>query len=62
MLCVGSVVREAIETPGRTFNGRHHWEMSELDELERRDEHWSVAMTFDDLKELLSQISTSRIH
>jgi hypothetical protein len=38
--------------PGRTFNGRHHGEMTELDDLERHDEHWGAPMTFDDLKKL----------
>ena len=35
-------------TPGLTFNGRHHGEMTELYDLERHDEHWSPVMTFSD--------------
>ncbi len=41
------------ETPGRTFNGRHHREMTWLDDLERHDEHWSEVMTFNEVKALL---------
>ncbi|MGQ0444279.1 MAG: hypothetical protein ACT4O2_03895 [Beijerinckiaceae bacterium] len=58
----GSLVRELTCTPGRTFNGRHHGEMTELDDLERRDQHWSAAMTFNDLKKLPCQVPTGGIH
>ncbi len=48
-------------TPGRTFSGRNHREMSELDNLERHDCHWSRSkLTFDELKTLLSHLSQTK--
>ena len=40
-------------TPGLTFSGRHHREMTELYDLERRDEHWSPVMTLSDAQKML---------
>ncbi len=48
-------------TPGRTFSGRNHREMTELNDLERHDDHWGAhTMTFAELKILLSQLSQSK--
>jgi hypothetical protein len=47
---------EMTATPGRSFNGRHHREMTHLDNLERHGEHWSEPLTFDDLSQLHSQV------
>jgi len=44
-------------TPARTFNGRNHREMMELDDHERNDKNWSAAkMSFAELEVLLSKI------
>jgi len=47
--------------PGKTFSGRHHRELIELDDMERRDEHWSTAsMTFAELQQLRSTLIESK--
>jgi hypothetical protein len=47
-------------TPAHTFSGRDHRDMTELGDLERRDENWSTAsMSFAELKTLLSNLSQS---
>ncbi len=47
-------------TPARTFSGRDHREIMELDDLERHGENWSTAsMNFAELKTLLSNLSQS---
>ena len=49
---------EMTVTPARTFNGRNHREMMELDDQERHDENWSTdLMSFAELKALLSNLS-----
>ncbi len=51
---------EMIMTPARTFSGRNHREMTELDDHERHDENWSTdTMSFAELKALLSNLSQS---
>ena len=51
---------EMTVTPARTFSGRNHREMTELDDRERHGENWSTdAMSFADLKALLSSLSQS---
>jgi len=48
---------EMIMTPARTFSGRNHREMTELDDHERHDENWSTnTMSFAELKALLSNL------
>ena len=60
-ITVGSRQFKMTMTPARTFSGRNHTEMTELDALERHDENWSThTMTFADLKALLSKLSESR--
>jgi hypothetical protein len=57
---VGSLSFEMTETPARTFNGRGHREMRELDDRERHDENWSTeTVTFAELKALLGSLSQS---
>ena len=60
-ITVGSrPIYEMPVTPARTFSGRDHREMGELDDLERHDEAWSTAsMSFAELKTLASKISQS---
>jgi hypothetical protein len=49
-----------ITMTARTFSGRDHREMVELDDLERHGEAWSTAsMSFAELKMLLSNLSQS---
>jgi hypothetical protein len=56
---VGSYPLEITMT-ARTFSGRDHREMVELDNLERHGENWSTAsMSFTELKMLLSNLSRS---
>src|SRR5579864_2348429 len=57
-ICLGNWTGEMVAIPARIFNGRHHREMTWLDDRCRRDENWSEdRMTFDDAKILLSQLS-----
>jgi hypothetical protein len=58
VLQIGAQKFEMTETPARTFNGRDYEEMTELDNLERRDENWSAAaMKFIEAKALLATLS-----
>jgi hypothetical protein len=51
---------EMTMTPARTFSGRNHRVMGELDDLEMHGEAWSTAlMSFAELKTLASNISQS---
>ena len=59
---VGTVAWHDTAILGITFNGRHHWEMTWLDDRARQDEHWSAPMTFHDIKKQLSQISKEGIY
>lgn len=44
-------------TPASTLSGRNHREMTELDDLERRDENWSTAtISFAELEALRSRL------
>jgi hypothetical protein len=59
-LTIGSVHATFTVTPACTFNGRNHREMTELDDLERCDDHWSnVTSGFVELRALLSSLSQS---
>ena len=59
-ITVNSSKFEMTMTPARTFSGRNHREMTELDNRERHDDNWSTAtMSFAELKTLLSNISQS---
>jgi hypothetical protein len=60
-LTAGAVSLEMTVTPARTFSGRNHREMTELDDEERHSEHWSTeSMSFAELKILLSSLSQSK--
>ena len=51
---------DMTKTPARTFNGRNHREMTELDDHERHGENWSTkTMSNAELKALLSSLSQS---
>ncbi len=53
-LTIGSIQYTFTVTPACTFNGRNHREMTELDDLERHDDHWSnVTSSFAELRALL---------
>ncbi len=44
-------------TPAHTFSGRNHREMTELDDCERHDEHWSSeTTTIAELQALLANL------
>ncbi|UPJ50382.1 hypothetical protein IVB30_02815 [Bradyrhizobium sp. 200] len=59
-LTIGTYSFEMTVTPARTFSGRSHREMSELDDCERHDENWSArTMTFAELKTLLGSLAQS---
>jgi hypothetical protein len=50
-----------VRPAGRTFNGRDHRVMPELDDLETHEEAWSAAsMSFPELKTLLANLSPGR--
>jgi hypothetical protein len=52
---------EMTTTPARTFSGRNHREMTELDDHERHEENSSAnTMSFAELEELLSHLSQSK--
>jgi hypothetical protein len=56
----GSRQSNLMRTPARTFNGRNHREMTELDDHPWHDDHWSAeTMSFAELEALLSSISRS---
>jgi hypothetical protein len=56
-LQIGSFQAEYTVCPHRTFSGRNGREMTELDDREWRDDHWSSAtMTFDETKVLLAEV------
>jgi hypothetical protein len=58
---IGTQKFKLTGTPARTFNGRSHEEMTELDDLERHDEHWSLAtIKFIETRALLARISQSK--
>ena len=60
-LKIGTQEFAMTKTPHHTFNGRNHTEMTELDDLERRDENWSTdTMSFAELKALLSKLWQSK--
>jgi hypothetical protein len=53
---------EMTETPARTFSGRNHREMTELDDHERHGENWSTdTMSFAELEALLSNLLQHKI-
>ncbi len=53
---------DMIAIPGRTFSGRNHRQMTELDDHERHDENWSTArMSFAELDALFSNLSQSKV-
>ena len=59
-LQIGAQKFELMVTPARTFNGRNHKEMTELDDLAWRDENWSAkTIKFVEVKALLSKLSES---
>jgi len=61
ILEIGAQKFEMTETPARTFNGRNHTEMTELDDLERHDENWSAAtIKFIEAKALLAKLAQSK--
>jgi hypothetical protein len=61
-ITVGSRQFKMTRIPARTFSGRNHREMTELDDLERHDENWSKhTITYAELKALLSYLSESKI-
>lgn len=52
---------DMISTPARTFNGRNHREMTELDDQEWRDENWSATkMSFAELDAVFSELLQNR--
>lgn len=59
-LTIARLQLEMTITPARTFSGRNHREMTELDDCERHGNHWSTArMNFAQLRALLSDLSQS---
>jgi hypothetical protein len=58
---IGAVQLQLTVIPHRTFSGRDHREMAELDDLEWRGDHWSSkAITFDKAQALLAKLCQSR--
>ncbi len=50
-----------IVQPADTYSGRSHKELSHLDDLYRRDEHWSTrTMSFADLQNLIGSLRAKR--
>lgn len=58
ILQIGLMQVQLTQYPHRTFSGRNHRELIELDDLEWRDDHWSAeTITFAETKALLARLS-----
>ncbi len=61
VLQIGSFKTQLAEYPHRTFSGRNHRELVELDDLEWQDDHWSTeTITFAEAKNLLARLHKHR--
>jgi len=60
-ITVHTLQREMNKTPARTFSGRNHRQMTELDDRERHDENWTIdTINLAELRALLSTLSQTK--